>query len=164
MKHLTIFSALLLFLLGGNFVFGDDDADYAKALTAFRSGNPGKAVSLWQGYAERGNIKAQNTLANFYAAGNVVEQDYVEATKWWRIAAEQGDSDAQQNLAVAYLEGKGIPKNIVQAYMWFNLSEANGNEVASLTKEHVQGEMTPAQIEEAQKLARECVAKNYKGC
>jgi hypothetical protein len=48
--------------------------------------------------------------------------------------------------------------------MCFNLSEANGNEVTSLTKEHVQGEMTPSQIDEAQKLARESVTKNYKGC
>jgi hypothetical protein len=28
----------------------------------------------------------------------------------------------------------------------------------------VAGNMTPAQIAEAKKLARECVAKDYKGC
>ena len=30
--------------------------------------------------------------------------------------------------------------------------------------EIIEQQMTPAQIAEAQKLARECVAKEYKGC
>jgi hypothetical protein len=54
--------------------------------------------------------------------------------------------------------------------MWFNIAALNENgeeairEDASSRRETIESEMTPAQIAEAQNLARECVRKNYKGC
>ena len=49
--------------------------------------------------------------------------------------------------------------------MWANLGYSNGHENGKKLIEHLlkQG-MTPSQIEEAEKLARECVKKDYKGC
>ena len=53
---------------------------------------------------------------------------------------------------------------MVYAYMWVNLASLNGFEMAEEINEQLTEIMTPSQIQEAQKLARECVKKNYKGC
>jgi len=43
----------------------------------------------------------------------------------------------------------------VRAHMWFSLSAAQGDQDAAKYRDHVAKLMTPAQIAEAQKLARE---------
>ena len=48
--------------------------------------------------------------------------------------------------------------------MWWNIAASQGNEDAAEYRDKVAGEMTFSQIAEAQKLARECVKKNYKDC
>ena len=48
--------------------------------------------------------------------------------------------------------------------MWANISAFNGNENGAKTRNSVAKKMTSADISQAQKLARECVAKNYKDC
>jgi hypothetical protein len=50
------------------------------------------------------------------------------------------------------------------AYMWWNLAAAQGDENAKENKGKLQDSMTSAQIEEAQTLSRECLAKDYKTC
>ena len=89
-----------------------------------------------------------------YSRGEGVPQDYAEAVRWYRLAAEQGDAEAQFNLGVMYTDGKGVPQDYVLAHMWFNLSAAQGDEMARRTA-MVSRRMTPDQIAEAQRLARE---------
>ena len=49
--------------------------------------------------------------------------------------------------------------------MWFKLAASSGeSKQASKSRDFVAKKMTPAQIAEAQKRARECVRKKYKGC
>jgi hypothetical protein len=51
--------------------------------------------------------------------------------------------------------------------MWFNLSATKKNLKASASavlRVYLEEKMTPQQIAEAQKLARECLARKYKGC
>ena len=52
----------------------------------------------------------------------------------------------------------------VYAHMWGNIAASAGNPIGEKVRNMVAEDMTPSQIEEAQKLARECVAKEYKGC
>ena len=58
---------------------------------------------------------------------------------------------ALYNLGFIYEKGRGVTQDYVQAHKWYNLSAALGlrerDRLASL--------MTPAQIAEAQRLARE---------
>ena len=54
-----------------------------------------------------------------------------------------------------YLQGKGVPQDNVLAHMWFNLSAAQGSEDARTYRDNVAKLMTPDQIAEAQRLARE---------
>ncbi|MGB8575646.1 MAG: SEL1-like repeat protein, partial [Pseudolabrys sp.] len=51
--------------------------------------------------------------------------------------------------------GLGVPQDKVRAYMWFNLSAAQGREGAAAFRDLIARRMTPAQIAEAQRLARE---------
>ncbi len=81
--------------------------------------------------------------------------DYATALREFRELAAQGDADAQFNLGVMYHNGYGVPQDDVQAHMWFNLAEEHGHANAAKNRDIVAKRMTPAQIAEAQKLARE---------
>ncbi len=82
-------------------------------------------------------------------------QDYAEAAKWFRKAAEQGSPPAQAGLGIMYNDGLGVPQDYVQAYMWLNLAAARGGGDYAKVRDIVAERMTPAQIAEAQRLARE---------
>ena len=67
-------------------------------------------------------------------------------------------------LGVMYALGRGVIQDNLYAHMWWNIAASLGEEDARKGRDMIAEQMTPAQIEEAQKLARECVAKEYKGC
>jgi TPR repeat protein len=56
---------------------------------------------------------------------------------------------------VAYEQGDGVLQDYVLAYMWYNLAAAQGAGVAAKDRDRVAARMTPEQIAEAQRLARE---------
>ena len=85
----------------------------------------------------------------------IKRRDYATALRLIRPLAEQGDANAQYNLGVFYDNGLGVPQDKVRAYMWFSLSAAQGREGAAAFRDLIARLMTPAQIAEAQKLARE---------
>jgi uncharacterized protein len=85
----------------------------------------------------------------------VKRRDYATAVRLVRHLAEQGDANAQYNLGVFYDNGLGVPQDKVRAYMWLNLSAAQGRDGAAAFRDLMARRMTPAQIAEAQKLARE---------
>jgi len=102
-----------------------------------------------------------------YYNGQGVPQDYVQAVKWYRLAAEQGVANAQVNLGVMYVNGQGVPRDYVQAVKWYNLavsrytpSEAEWREMAVKYRDQVAARMTPTQVAEAQRLAREWTPKS----
>ena len=59
-----------------------------------------------------------------------------------------------------YHQGQGVPQDYVQAHMWLNLASANGSAHAVEVRDTVARSMTPDQIAEAQRLAREWRPKN----
>jgi TPR repeat protein len=54
-----------------------------------------------------------------------------------------------------YLFGHGVPQDYVIAHQWLNLAAANGYKTAQEGRDLAAAQMTPAQIAEAQRLARE---------
>ena len=77
-----------------------------------------------------------------------------------RARAEAGGTEAQNNLGVMYGTGAGVPQDYVQAHMWFNLSAARVfveelRDQGRTWREQTEARMTPKQIAEAQRLARE---------
>lgn len=118
--------------------------------------NRAEAVRLYRLAAEQGNIHAQDALGFAYRDGVGVQKDYAEAAKWFRRAADQGNADAQFNLGAMYELGNGLPQDYVLADMWFDLVASQGTrQYAIERRESVEKQMTPAQIAEARKLARE---------
>jgi uncharacterized protein len=84
-----------------------------------------------------------------------IPQDYAEALKWFRRSADQGSPGAQFMLGRMYAQGKGVPEDFVHAHMWFNLAAAQGFEKARELRDTIEKKMTSAQVDQAQKLARE---------
>jgi len=126
-----------------------------------------EAVKWWRLAAQNATglmdhgTRAQNALGQMYADGEV-PQDYAEAVKWYRLAAEQGDAAAQFNLGVMYAMGQGVPQDYVEAHKCFNLaasrfsaSDAENRDKAVKARDSIASQMTPEQLAEAQKLARE---------
>jgi protein involved in temperature-dependent protein secretion len=54
-----------------------------------------------------------------------------------------------------YEEGWGAPQDYVVAHMWFNLLAAQGDFKAANKRDELAAKMTPDQIAEARRLARE---------
>ena len=114
---------------------------------------------------DQGEAEAQVLLGSMYEQGWGVPQDYGIALSWLRKAAEQGSAKGQALLGGMYVMGHGVPQDFVIGHMWLNLATAAGGKYVAETAEfrdRVAKEMTPAQIAEAQKLARErCTAARF---
>lgn len=109
----------------------------------------------WRPLAEQGHADAQIRLGQLYAAGLGVPQDDAEAVNWYRKAANQGNALARIALGFSYFIGSGVEQDYIQAYMWGDLAVAQGSEEAIILRKLAAGLMTPENIVEAQKLARE---------
>jgi uncharacterized protein len=161
MRNLLILPVLLLTLLVGTPAFS---ADFIKGHIAYESGDYATALREWEPLAEQGVADAQTNLGVRYNSGYGVPQDYKTAVGWYRLAAEQGNASAQSNLGLMYAKGHGVIQDYVRAHMWLNIAASSGYKSALESRDIVAGRVTPSQLEKAQELARECVAKNYKGC
>ena len=109
--------------------------------------------------AEQGSPEAQSFLGLMYAEGKGVPRDHAEAVRWFRKAAGQGYTNAQSMLGILYYEPQDAPRDYVEAYMWTNLaaSRASGDDRkrAAGLLDRLAAIMTPQQIAEAQRRARE---------
>jgi hypothetical protein len=120
-----------------------------------------EALKWFRRAADQGDLAAQFYLGFMFSEGQGVPKDDVESARWFRLAAERGDPQSQYNLGLAYAKGEtGQPDNVA-AYMWFNLAAGRfpGSDTrrsaAMTSRDHVAAKMTPAEIAEAQRRARE---------
>ncbi len=154
MKRVAAFAVLLVVLAAPAW------AGFDEGVAAHKRGDYATALRELRPLAEQGDAAAQYNLGVMYYGGYGVPQDYAEAVKWYRKAAEQGNAPAQYNLGVMYHTGQGVPQDYVQAHMWYNLVVASlpasggAREMAAKNRDIVAKRMTPAQIAEAQRLAR----------
>jgi TPR repeat protein len=109
--------------------------------------------------AEKGSVGAQLKLGVMYETGQGVRRDYTEAARWYRKAAEQGHADGQLLLGLMYKGGQGVPQDYVEAYKWISLAASRAGiddrEKYAEAREELARKMTPQQIAEAQRQARE---------
>jgi S1-C subfamily serine protease len=125
--------------------------------------DPAEAVKWIRKAADQGLAGAQSNLGTCYANGVGVRKDPTEAVKWYRKAAEQGNVDAQAAVGARYVLGDGVLKDYVEGHKWINLASAQGLDVAKKSLTTVELLMTPDQIAEAQKLAREFKPRTVHG-
>ncbi|MGH6827536.1 MAG: hypothetical protein ACREFW_01340 [Rhizomicrobium sp.] len=69
--------------------------------------------------------------------------------------ARTGRAEALYNLGLAYSTGQCVVQDYVAAHKWFNLAALRGSDEAKGWRNQISDEMSPRQIAEAQKLARE---------
>ncbi len=124
----------------------------------------GETFKWYRKAAEQGFAGSQNNLGFMYGHGEGVPQDHAEAVKWYREAANQGFARAQSNLGIMYLVGRGVPQDYMQAHMWSSLAVSRippgrDRDDAVKRRDIAAIYMTPAQIAEAERLAREWTAK-----
>lgn len=136
-------------LLAGMYVTGQGVArNYAEAAKWYRKA------------ADQGNAEAQYNLGTMHANGQGVPRDDAEAAKWYRRAADQGNADALCDLGVMYVEGQGVARDCVLAYMCFELAATNfdsaeSRQTAKENRDRVASGMTPDQVADARRRARE---------
>ena len=114
-----------------------------------------EAVKWFRKAAEQNFADAQNSLGVCYANGEGVGKDQAEAVKWFRKAAEQNFAGAQYNLGVCYAKGRGVVQDHVEGYKWVSLAARQGDENAKKAMTTVENNLTPEQIAEGEKRARD---------
>lgn len=125
--------------------------------------NATEAVRWFKKASDAGYPDARYELGDCYMEGSGVPKDPVAGVNFYRQAAEAGLPSAQNALGLCYQQGKGIGRDYIQAYKWLSLAEAhddvNAPEIrVSLAK--VESVLTPEQISEGQRLAREFQARD----
>jgi TPR repeat protein len=128
--------------------------------------NDSEAIRLIKSAAEQGYCQAQATLGYSYESGTLVIQNYAEALRWYKAGASQGFDTAWFFLSLMYKDGKGTPRNYVKAHMWMNLYTARGHvsDFDIKTRDELEKSMTQQQVNQAHKLAAQCLASNFKQC
>ena len=143
---------------------GDADAQYYLGrMYDRRKGVPQDYTEAARWYrlaAEQGDAAAQFSLGVMYEKGSGIPQDYTEAAKWYRLAAEQGHTYGQATVASMYAKGMGVAQDLVMAHMWLNLAALRfppGEErkLAARNRDRIEQRMTPAEVAEAQRFARQ---------
>lgn len=125
--------------------------DYAEAMKWYR-------LAAAQNY-----VPALYGIGSMHEDGAGVPRNDVESIKWFRAAANHDypDTDfnyranAQLKIGRKYAEGRSVPEDNVQAYMWLSLAAEQKAVGAAIFRDDVARRLSPAQLAEAQKLARE---------
>ena len=116
------------------------------------------AQHWWEQAAALGDVRTQVALGVMYRD----RQDYGQAEQWFEKAAAQGEAYAQLNLGGLHEAGQGVQQDYIHSYMWYSLAaqgEPRYRQYINEKLERLQREMTPTQIAEAQKLARQWTLK-----
>lgn len=133
--------------------------------------NPQEALKWALKSANKGYAEAQVKVGDIYKEGYGTIKDYKEANKWFTLAAKQGFYGGYWALAIAYEYGEGVKIDYVKSYMLWNLAVATiPQHLVSLElsptigRDSLEKKLKPTELEQSQKMARECVAKNFKNC
>jgi uncharacterized protein len=122
---------------------------YHKGLGVMRDN--AKAMKWLRLAADQDNAQAQFVLSNIY----FWREDYAEEFKLLLRSAEHGYVYAQDYLAFMYAYGLGVPVDNVKAYFWYDRAAAQGGGDYAAKRDLIAKRLTPDEIAEAQRLARE---------
>jgi TPR repeat protein len=85
------------------------------------------SLAALQQAARSGSAEAQAALAERYARGEGVAQDFAAAAEWRGQAAEQGHIDSQNALGRHYADGLGVAADPERALFWFERAAQHGS-------------------------------------
>ena len=70
-------------------------------------------------------------------------------------AAKRPDAEQLFDLGVLYATGRDVEQDLVAAHKWFNLAAISGYSEAAYHRQEIAAEMSPKDIAQAQRAARE---------
>lgn len=110
--------------------------------------------------AERGDLNSQETIALFYWSGKGIPANRVRAHMWANLAVvgEQSYSEDRVSALNAINAGPGTPEEKGLAIQILSIKRPERSSFAEMVfgmRKSIEASMTPAQIAEAQRLARE---------
>ena len=122
--------------------------------------NNSAALAWARKAAAQGNADAEFLIGLLYAQGKGVDRDDVEAARWFQKAGAQGHWSGQMKTGMCHMCGLGLPQDYTKAYMWFDLAVSRTTGHDQVLNRHLRDviaamNLTPVQIEEAQRLAHE---------
>jgi TPR repeat protein len=128
------------------------------AWQAYLRGEFPKAVPVFARLAKLGHPVAEWLMGNIYFFGQGIPKDYGKAHAMFEAAADQGYFAAFAPTAQMYQQGLGIPADLSKSYYWYNIAAGQLPDSAERTdmmkrRESVAAQLTPAQVEAAQKRA-----------
>ena len=138
--------------------------DFEDGVAAYNRQDYTTALAKFQRAAEQGISDAQYNLGVMYERGRGIAQDDKQAVRWYTLAAQQGFVEAQYNLGLMYGFGRGVLQDHIRAHMWFNIAAGSGEKDSVKNINIAERKMTPQEIAEAQRMARECINSNFKKC
>lgn len=145
----------LLLLLSCNYVISPITTTPAVIIGAFDKANKREN---WLRYAKMGDVYSQYELAMSYCCGHLEGKiDNKESFRWFCKAAKNGHAKSQVEIAKIYsgekkLDGLDIKEDKVLAYFWYAMAARRINEDGITGKKRLKGEISQAQMEEAEQL------------
>lgn len=119
------------------------------------------SVKMVEAIAKNGSGAA--CLALYYYYGHYdfrsAGPDPIKAMKWLEMSAKLNYKDSYYYLGFSYRFGNCVPIDKAMAHVWYNVGRTLGNGKCELEMWNTAKNMTPEQLAEAEKLAREI----YKG-
>ncbi|WP_421781921.1 tetratricopeptide repeat protein [Kiloniella litopenaei] len=154
----------LYFLLSLTLSFPVLADDLEDAKTAVKQRDYNTAFNLYLPLAEEGNQEAQYALGQMYSKGLGTKQNVTTAASWYEKAADQGHLLSQVQVGRIYFL---ITNELVKAHKWLNvitLRKIEGAKKLQLFAKQMRNdiakEMTPEEIEQAEKEAQDWIAKH----
>ena len=114
------------------------------------------AARLLRPLAEDGAAAAQAGMGVLCLNGWGVPQDNAEALKWLHRAADQGEGRALFSLGLMSVNGLGVPRDEAQAFAWFDCADRHGERNGAIGRNAVAQGMSPEQLDQGRRLARQC--------
>jgi len=114
-----------------------------------------EAACWYRKAADQADADAQRNLAYVYYIGQGVPQDYAEAARWYRKAADQGSLMRSTAWASCSRRAKGYRRTMFRRTCGSTWPVPAATSTALRAEDIVAGKMTPNEIVEAQRRARE---------
>ncbi len=109
----------VLLLAGLPAYAGSLDDDLRQAAKLHKRGATPAALTIWQRWADQGDVDAAYNLAVIHQHGDGVPLDLATALRWYRVAAEKGDKVSQFQIGLMYQTGQGVAVDAEEAHRWF---------------------------------------------
>ncbi|KAF9973062.1 hypothetical protein BGZ73_003726 [Actinomortierella ambigua] len=77
--------------------------------------------------AERGDLKSQVEMGQYYLNGMSVRKDYAKAMEWFRRAAKKGYAAGQFMVGHMYYCGRGVDQDMKEGAAWFRKAAHQGH-------------------------------------